>query len=381
LEKSLMRIAFSRFFTSILIFHGFCLGASAQDAAAPKVGVAAAYTTDVTDQQVFIGKGEAIDKVDIVARVSGFVEEVLVSDGDVVKEGDLLFKVEADAYEATLAARQADLAQANANLDLTAVELKRKSELYEREVGTQTDRDIAFANNQVAIAQVAIAEAAIRMTQLDVDYTLIHAPFDGRVGRAEVSVGELVGPTSQPLINLVSVSPIYVEFSLTEQQFVNVLKAYNASAPELVNASLAPDVFVILPNGSELDEAGDVVFVDNRIDPTTGTITLRAQFENKAKLIVDGSFLNVRVESTQPTEELMIPQAAVQRDQRGDFVLVVGQEQNVEQRYLTLGRQIETAVIVEDGLREGEAVIVEGLQRVRPGVSVDAVLAGTPAQE
>ena len=376
-----MRIAFSRFFTSILIFHGFCLGASAQDAAAPKVGVAAAYTTDVTDQQVFIGKGEAIDKVDIVARVSGFVEEVLVSDGDVVKEGDLLFKVEADAYEATLAARQADLAQANANLDLTAVELKRKSELYEREVGTQTDRDIAFANNQVAIAQVAIAEAAIRMTQLDVDYTLIHAPFDGRVGRAEVSVGELVGPTSQPLINLVSVSPIYVEFSLTEQQFVNVLKAYNASAPELVNASLAPDVFVILPNGSELDEAGDVVFVDNRIDPTTGTITLRAQFENKAKLIVDGSFLNVRVESTQPTEELMIPQAAVQRDQRGDFVLVVGQEQNVEQRYLTLGRQIETAVIVEDGLREGEAVIVEGLQRVRPGVSVDAVLAGTPAQE
>lgn len=376
-----MRVAFRRVLTVFLIVVGANSAAWAQDAVPPKVSVAAAYTTEVTDQQIFIGKGEAIDKVDIVARVSGFVDEVFVHDGDVVKEGDLLFKVEADAYEATLAAREADLAQANANLDLTAVELKRKSELYEREVGTQTDRDIAVANNQVAIAQVAIAEAAIRMAQLDVDYTTVHAPFDGRVGRAAVSVGELVGPTSQPLINVVSVAPIYVEFSLTEQQFVSILETFNASPNDLVSASTSPGVYVILPNGEELDEVGKVVFIDNRIDPTTGTITVRAQFDNTRNLITDGSFLNVRVEASEPTKALMIPQAAIQRDQRGDFVLVVGQQQTVEQRYITPGRQIETAVIVEDGLREGEVVIIEGLQRVRPGVAVDSVLAGTAAGE
>lgn len=376
-----MRVAFRRVLTVFLIVVGANSAAWAQDAVPPKVSVAAAYTTEVTDQQIFIGKGEAIDKVDIVARVSGFVDEVFVHDGDVVKEGDLLFKVEADAYEATLAAREADLAQANANLDLTAVELKRKSELYEREVGTQTDRDIAVANNQVAIAQVAIAEAAIRMAQLDVDYTTVHAPFDGRVGRAAVSIGELVGPTSQPLINVVSVAPIYVEFSLTEQQFVSILETFNASPNDLVSASTSPGVYVILPNGDELDEVGKVVFIDNRIDPTTGTITVRAQFDNTRNLITDGSFLNVRVEASEPTKALMIPQAAIQRDQRGDFVLVVGQQQTVEQRYITPGRQIETAVIVEDGLREGEVVIIEGLQRVRPGVAVDSVLAGTAAGE
>lgn len=376
-----MRVAFRRVLTVFMIVVGANSAAWAQDAVPPKVSVAAAYTTEVTDQQIFIGKGEAIDKVDIVARVSGFVDEVFVHDGDVVKEGDLLFKVEADAYEATLAAREADLAQANANLDLTAVELKRKSELYEREVGTQTDRDIAVANNQVAIAQVAIAEAAIRMAQLDVDYTTVHAPFDGRVGRAAVSVGELVGPTSQPLINVVSVAPIYVEFSLTEQQFVSILETFNASPNDLVSASTSPGVYVILPNGDELDEVGKVVFIDNRIDPTTGTITVRAQFDNTRNLITDGSFLNVRVEASEPTKALMIPQAAIQRDQRGDFVLVVGQQQTVEQRYITPGRQIETAVIVEDGLREGEVVIIEGLQRVRPGVAVDSVLAGTAAGE
>ncbi|MEM8580586.1 MAG: efflux RND transporter periplasmic adaptor subunit, partial [Pseudomonadota bacterium] len=140
-------------------------------------------------------------------------------------------------------------------------------------------------------------------------------------------------------------------------------------------------VYAILPNGDELAEPGRIVFVDNRIDPTTGTITVRAEFPNERELIIDGSFLNVRIEAAEPTPVLLIPQASVQRDQRGDFVLVVGQQQTVEQRYVTLGRQVETAVVVVDGMREGETVIVEGLQRVRPGVPVDAVLAGTPIEE
>ncbi|MDJ0858425.1 MAG: efflux RND transporter periplasmic adaptor subunit [Dinoroseobacter sp.] len=363
---------------SLLLIAG---GATAQDAAPPKVTIAAAYSDELTQDAVLIGRGTAVDKADIVARVSGFVEEVLVADGQPVKTGDVLFRIEDDVYAATLAARKADLGQAEANRDLAELELQRKQELFDRQVGSAADRDIALANEQVAVAQVEIAKAAIRQAQLDVDYTQVIAPFDGRIGRVEVSVGELVGPSSEALVNIVRVAPIYVEFSVSERQFLSFLERAGLTQQELVSMDSPERVFAILPNGDELQEPGAIVFVDNRIDPTTGTITIRAEFPNERELIIDGSFLNVRIEAAEPTSVILIPQASVQRDQRGDFVLVVGQQQTVEQRYVTLGRQVETAIVVVDGIREGETVIVEGLQRVRPGVPVDAVLAGTPVQE
>ncbi|WP_193141654.1 MULTISPECIES: efflux RND transporter periplasmic adaptor subunit [unclassified Meridianimarinicoccus] len=353
----------------------------AQDAGsgqpAPKVSVAAAVTEEILDDITFIGRAEAVDKVDLVARVTGFIREVNVANGATVSEGDILFHIEPEQYEATLAARQADLAQANANLALAQVEFDRKSQLVEKEAVAQSELDVARANRQVAEAQIAAAEAAIKQAELELSYTLIVAPFDGAIGRTERSVGDLVGPTTGTLATLVRQEPMYVTFSLSERQMIDVRQ--QAQADDATNEDVGDGypVYVTLPGGTVLDEVGRLAFRDNRVNPSTGTIAVRAIFDNADHLLVDGSFVNVDITAQEPTPSLTVPQAAVQRDQRGEFVLVVTNQQIVEQRYIETGPNHETSVIVTRGLQEGEAVIVEGLQRVRPGVPVDPVLTGT----
>jgi RND family efflux transporter MFP subunit len=341
----------------------------------PKVAIAAAYSEIIVDEAVFIGKGEAVDSVDLVARVDGFLQEATVADGSEVSAGDVLYRIERQSYAAAVAARQADRARAEANLDLARIELGRKQTLVDRGATAQSELDVALANVKAAEADVMAAGAALEQAELNLSYTVILAPFDGRIGRASVSIGEVVGPTRGPLVSLVRESPVYVTFSLGEKQLVSVLQNLNASVRDLNDGSRSPEVIVELPNGSMLEETGRIVFAGNRIDPATGTIPVRAEFANEKGLIVDGSFLKVRIKATEGTERLLVPQAAVQRDQKGEFVLVVNQQQTVEQRYITIGKQTDIAFIVTDGLQEGESVIVEGLQRVRPGVPVEAILA------
>ncbi|MGV6849760.1 MAG: efflux RND transporter periplasmic adaptor subunit [Marinibacterium sp.] len=353
---------------------------SGGESPAPRVRVAAAYTKAITESTTFIGRGEAIDAIDVVARVSGFIQEIVKGDGATIQAGDLLFKIEPDNYEATLAARKADLARAEANLDLARIELDRKETLFARGSGTESDRDVALANEKVAEAEVLAANAAIRQAELDVSYTEISAPFSGRLGRIQVSEGELVTPTSGPLVSLVRFDPIYVTFSVAEGQFVSLLQRLDVTAAELASDDNNPDVTVILPNGTEFENPGEIVFIDNRVNASTGTIAVRARFKNDKELIADGAFVTIRIAQRDPVSQLVIPQTAVQRDQRGDFVLVVNDTGIVAQRYVTLGQQVETEVVVEDGLQEAETVIVEGLQKVRPGVQVEPILAGQPAE-
>lgn len=346
-----------------------------QDAAPPKVSVAEAYQEEITEEEVFIGRAEAVDKVSLVARVSGYVREVVVADGATVSTDEMLFQIEPDQYQATLDARKADLAKAEADLTLTQIELARKEQLVAREAVPQSELDIARANEAVAEANILAAKAGIKQAELDLSYTEIHAPFDGVIGRIEASIGDLVGPDTGALTTLVRTTPIYVTFSISENQLADIRQA-DLARGEDANSPPDLDVKVTLPNGSPLDEIGELDFGDNLIDPATGTLAVRARFDNTEGLLLDGGFVNVVIEGAEPVQETLVPQAAVQQDQRGPFVLLVNDEQIVEQRYIATGNTVGTAIIVQDGLVPGEVVIVEGLQRVRPGVPVEAVMAG-----
>jgi len=350
---------------------------AAQEAAPPKVTIAAAYTEELTRESTFIGRGEAAAKTDLVARVTGIITEVVAEDGTSVAQGDVIFRIEPDTYEAEVTSAQASVQRAEANVKLAEIELARKTELLRRDTIAESELDIAQANASVAEAALAAAKAALQEAELNLDRTEITAPFDGRIGRLNVSLGALVSPSTGTLATLVQQSPMYVTFSLSEPQLLTVLEQVDQGIEELVASGASPNVFVRLPDGTLLDEPGEIVFLDNRINPNTGTISLRAEFENTRGMILDGGFNSVVIEALQPTLSTLVPQNALQRDQRGDFVLVVTDQGLVEQRYVVLGPQEGTAVVVSDGLREGESVITEGLQRVRPGIEVNAVLGGT----
>ncbi|AXI45570.1 efflux transporter periplasmic adaptor subunit [Sulfitobacter sp. SK012] len=355
------------------------LPAQAQQSGAekPKVVIAAAYSEEIRRETTFVGRGEASAKVDLIPQVTGTVTQIVVEDGTAVKAGDLIYTIDPASYEAAVAAESATIKRAKANLLLAQIELKRKQELLSRDVISESELDVAEANESVAEADVAATQAALQKAELDLERTEIKAPFDGRIGKSSVSLGALVGPTSGALSTLVQQSPMYVTFSLSEPQLLRVVEQLDTGMEALLANDVSPNVLVSLSDGTILDEPGEIVFIDNGINPSTGTISIRAEFENKRQMILDGSFVSVIIEALEPTLSVLIPQNAVQRDQRGDFVLVVTDQQLVEQRYIVLGPQVESAMIVSDGLRAGESVIVEGLQRVRPGAEVNAVLSGT----
>jgi membrane fusion protein (multidrug efflux system) len=351
--------------------------AQEQAAPAPKVVISAAYSKELLSETTFVGRGEAAAVTDLVARVTGIVTEIVAEEGSLVKTGDVIFKIEPDTYAAEVAGQKAAVQRAEANVKLAEIELVRKTELFRRDTIAESEKDIAEANASVAEADLSSAQASLKEAELNLERTTITAPFDGRIGRSNISLGALVGPSTGPLATLVQETPTYVTFSLSESQLLGVLDRLDKGVDDLVNDGESPNVFVKLPNSTLLDEPGEIVFIDNQIDPSTGTISLRAKFQNDRRMILNGGFVSVVIEALEPTLSVLIPQNAVQRDQRGDFVLVVTDKQLVEQRYVVLGAQHEIDVVVTEGLREGESVIVEGLQRVRPGVEVNAVLAGT----
>jgi len=346
------------------------------DAPPPSVTVVGVSGKELSDRSRFVGRVEAHQKAALIARVSGFLQERSVDEGAQVSKGQILFRIEPDSYEADLAQAKADLAEAKANLALADIELERDTKLLASDTIAQSRFDATKATRESTAALVDAREALVNQAALNLGYTEIKAPFSGRIGAIAFSEGEVVGPEQGTIATVIKLAPMDVVFSPSEGAYIRFLKSMGVSGDELwskVEADEGPKVNVILPDGERLDEVGQIIFVDNRVDPATGTIPVRARFDNTSGLLTPGIFVTVEIESRESVRRLLVPQASVQRDQRGDFVLAVNDKGMVEPRYVTLGRQVDGDFVVEDGLQEGDSVIVEGLQRVRPGVPVNAV--------
>jgi membrane fusion protein (multidrug efflux system) len=339
---------------------------------APAVVVVTAETRPVDEQARFVGRVVAVDKVELRARVEGFLKERRFTEGQPVAVGDVLFEIEPERYESVVQQREADLAKAEADAKNADAQLARGEELLKSKNISQAQVDELRAAAGIADASIAQAEAALAAAELDLSYTKVKAPIAGRIGLARYTVGNLVGPASGPLATIVSRDPIYVQFPLTQRELL-------AAKREVQDKGGDPSKVVVrlrLPDDSRYDQPGHLNFVDVTTDQGTDTVTLRAELPNPDGILVDGQYVGVTAQAGEPRAAIVIPQAALQVDQQGVFILVVDEANKAQVRRIQTGQQLGADVAVTEGLQEGDLVITEGVQKIRPGEVVSA----TPAQ-
>lgn len=372
-----------RFFLSLL-WLWLCLAVSspagAQVAAsqAPPVGVVPVERRALTDSSSFVGRISAVDTVQIVARVTGFVVERTFIEGQEVRKGDLLFILEREPFEAAVASRKADLASAKAALLNAELQLARAEELVRTNNIPVATRDQRRAEAEMARARVQEAEAALRIAEIDLGYTLISAPFAGRIGRSAVSVGAVVSPQSGPLATLTSVDPMHVTFRVSQREVLEYQRR-RAENGEASPASRRLAVRLRLADGTAYPHEGVIDFIDPQIDRGTDTQAVRAEIPNPERILFDGGTVTVEVVAREPRRALVIPRAALLADREGHYVFVVDDASRAAVRRVRVGETTPAAVEIVDGLGEGENLIVEGIQRIRPGLPVQAGPATAPS--
>lgn len=337
-----------------------------QQAAAPP---AAVFVARVERQAIsrgadFIGRVEAIDRVDIVARVTGFLQARHFNEGDAVKAGQLLFTLEQPPFAAEVALRRAQVDSARADLANATTQVTRGRELVKTNAIPQATLDDRITAEAESKAKVAAAEAQLQQAQINYDYTEIRAPFDGRAGRSPLSPGNVVGPSSGTLVTIVRDDPIRISFPVTQRQLLNFRRNAGAGASEQIKVS------VRLPDGTMLDSTGRFDFIDVTTNRATDSVLVQAMIPNPQKFLVDGQAVTVVVEEGQPEQAIVIPQSALQIDQAGSFVLLVGAENKVEVKRVKTTRGLGGQLVVTEGLEIGQLVITEGAQRARPGAVV-----------
>jgi membrane fusion protein, multidrug efflux system len=342
----------------------------------PAVGVVQAEQRPITERTEITGRVQAPQRVDLVARVTAFLDEQLFEQGSTVRKGQLLYRLERGPFEADLLAKEAAVAQAKAQLENSDLALSRAEELLRKQVGSQVTADNARATQRSAAAQVKSAEAQLRTAQINLDYTEIHSPIEGRIGRTSVTIGNMVGPTTGTLATIVSQDQMYVTFPVSVRRVLQ-MRDRNASKGGLDAVRL----LLKLPNGKLYDQVGKLDFVDISVAQDTDTIILRGVIPNpvlphaaggdgRVRELTNDEFVTVLVETIEPTHVLAVPRAAVLSDQQGDYVFVVDADDIARQRRVRLGQSTAEMAAVADGLSEGDRVVAEGIQRVRPNAKV-----------
>jgi len=361
------------------------LARAQQPAGPPAVGVVKVEPQSVTPSSEFVGRIQAVERVNLVARVTAFLDRRLFTEGVEVKKGDLLYRLEQGPFQADMQAKQAAIAQFTAQLQNASVTLTRQKTLLSSPAGQQAAVDLALANQQSLQAQILGAQAQLKQSQINLDYTEIRAPIDGKIGRTAVTEGNVVGPNTGVLTTIVSQDPMYVVFPVPVRTALDLRQRYAGA-----NGFDAAVVKVRLPNAQLYARSGKFDFVDNTVAGNTDTITMRGVLPNPvlpdrqgvsetARELVDGELVTVVIEDSRPVQALTVPRAAVLTDQAGDYVYVVDGQNKVVQQRIRLGQSTPLNAIVTDGLHEGETVVVDGIQRIRPGIVVAPAPAAQPA--
>jgi membrane fusion protein (multidrug efflux system) len=345
----------------------------------PSVALTQVRKVAISDSTEYVGRTESVSFVDLRARVTGFLKKQTFVEGADVKEGDLLYLIEQEPYQAAVEIAEASVAQTQATLENAEKFLQRLNTV--KDTGGTSKANVEAAESKVAETKGLLQERRARLVQakLDLSYTEIRAPISGRIGRTAVYVGNLVGPESGVLATIVRLDPMWVSFPISERDYLKLQETVAAGRKSGEGISqLIPTIRLV--DGTMFRYKGRIDFQDNRVDRSTGTITLRATFPNPQLLLRPGQFVTVVQTERNSTYRLVVPQAAVQTDQVGPFVFTMDSEKKAQVRRIKTGNEVGTNLIVTEGLSEGESVISEGIQKVTPGSRVNPV-ANLPESE
>lgn len=343
-----------------------------------EVGVITVTPGDVGLITELPGRLEASRVAQVRARVAGILQKRLFSEGRDVKAGQPLFEIDASPYQAVLASAQAAQAKAEANLMQASAQAERFKPLIEAKAISEQEFVSAQAAQKQAQADVAIGKAAVQTARINLDYAAITAPIAGRIGRALVTEGALVGQgEATPLALIQQIDPLYINFTQSAAEVMNLRRAMETGQLKRAG-SQAASVRVLLEDGSEYVRPGKLLFSDLTVDATSGQITLRAELPNPTGTLLPGLFVRVRLEQAQASNAIRLPQQALTRSPQGDSVMVVGPDGKVSPRAVKVGAQQNGQWVILDGLKTGEQVMVDGFQRLRPGAPVKPVLWQAP---
>jgi membrane fusion protein, multidrug efflux system len=349
--------------------------ASAPAPAPPAVGVRIAATENVAPSFNFVGRIEAVNTVQLRARVEGFLEKMLFTEGQHVKAGDLLYQIEKTQYLAAVDQAKANLAAAEAQALNAKLQYDRSAELIKTQNVPQATVDKNLAALDSAQASVLQNKAALTLAEENLGYTDIYSPIDGRISITNYTIGNLVNPASGTLATVVSEDPIYVTFPVGMSQIAGILTAH----PQNDNRSMNIQIYVKLADQTEYPYPGVWNYTGNQVQQQTDTVTMRGTLPNPQWRLVDGQFVTVEVKKDKQSPRIVVPKSALQFDQAGSYVLIVGKENKVEVRRVKAGEGLEVNIVIDSGLEAGATVIVEGIQKVRPGEIVRAT--ALPAEQ